>query len=134
MLAKIKDDQEELIKFKTKLFGNIKFVGELYNRGILAESIILSIFDMMIAHKNKTTQYLSRLTDDTVEGACILINKIGFRIDERIEAEVQKQNKKGEAPKNDKAQNNLSRLQEYDSLVFKRFEEIVSDPKFQQRT
>ena len=41
-------DQEEEIKYKQRLFGNIKFVGELNKRGLLAESIMISIFDMLL--------------------------------------------------------------------------------------
>jgi MIF4G domain len=46
-------DEENLLKFKARLFGNIKFVGELFRRGILQESIILSVFDMLLAVETK---------------------------------------------------------------------------------
>jgi len=44
-----KKDQEEEIKYKQRLFGNIMFVGELNKRGLLAESIMISIFGMLLA-------------------------------------------------------------------------------------
>lgn len=45
------------------------------------------------------------MNDDTVEGACILMNKIGYIIDERLEKEKAKNKGKETA--------NLKRLMEY---------------------
>lgn len=42
-------DEEELIKFKERLLGNIKFVGELNRRNLLSENILISVFDMLLA-------------------------------------------------------------------------------------
>ena len=41
------------MKYKMMLFNNVKFVGELNKRGLLAESIMLSVFDMLLAVENK---------------------------------------------------------------------------------
>lgn len=57
------------------------------------------------------------MTDDTVEGACILMNKIGYIIDERLRKEESKQ-KKGE-----EESANLKRLREYND-IFRRFDEL----------
>ena len=53
------------------------------------------------------------MNDDTVEGACILMNKIGYIIDDRIKKEEQK----------GKETLNLKRLLEYND-VFKKFEDL----------
>ena len=90
ILEKIKDDKEEVFKFRTRLFGNILFVGELFKRDLLAETIVLSVFDMLLATTNKDQEKL--VNDDTVEGACTLMNKIGHIIDEKlIKIEKEKQ-------------------------------------------
>ena len=62
------------------------------------------------------------MTDDTVEGACILMNKIGYIIDERLKKEQEK----------GKETLNLKRLLEYND-VFKRFEDLQSEPKLSNR-
>jgi hypothetical protein len=46
-------DEENLLKFKARLFDSLKFVGELFRRGIVQESIILSVFDMLLGVENK---------------------------------------------------------------------------------
>jgi hypothetical protein len=46
-------DEESLFKFTMRLFGNINFLGELYRRGLLQDSIILSVFDMLMAIESK---------------------------------------------------------------------------------
>ena len=56
---------------------------------------------------------MRRMSDDTVEGACILMNKIGHIIDERMKKEEEK----------GKETANLKRLLEYND-VFKRFEDL----------
>lgn len=62
------------------------------------------------------------MNDDTVEGACILMNKIGYIIDDRRKKEESKA----------KPTSNLERLKEYDG-VYKRFEELVEHPDLSQR-
>jgi hypothetical protein len=79
-----KNDNEEILKFQMRLFGNIGFVGELFRRGLIQESIILSIFDMLIAVETKAQ--LDFLNDMTVEGAVILVEKIGINLDQKKEA------------------------------------------------
>jgi len=62
------------------LFGNIQFVGELNRRNLLQENIIISVFEMLLGMEG-SAQYLN---DDTVEGATVLMNKIGNIIDSKI--------------------------------------------------
>jgi hypothetical protein len=45
----VSTDEEEMLKFKERLFGNIKFVGELNRRNLLSENILISVFDMLLA-------------------------------------------------------------------------------------
>lgn len=59
---------------------------------------------MLICYKVHTEEDYNRMTDDTVEGACILMNKIGYIIDDR--------RKKEEAKVKQTA--NLERMREYD--------------------
>jgi hypothetical protein len=42
--AKQMGDPESAILFRTKLFGNVDFVGELYRRKLLPHSIMISVF------------------------------------------------------------------------------------------
>jgi len=51
----------------------------------LQESIILSVFDMLLAVETKGVQ-LGFINDNTVEGAVVLIEKIGHMIDEKLES------------------------------------------------
>ena len=77
-------DEEELMKFKSQLFGNITFVGELYRRGLLQESIILSVFDMLLSVETFGPQ-LEFINDNTVDGAVVLMEKIGHLLDTKLQ-------------------------------------------------
>jgi MIF4G domain len=88
-------DDEKILKFKHRLFGNIMFVGELNRRGLLQESIILSVFDMLLGVESKDEQ-MTFINDQTVEGATVLMTKIGELIDSKltmIEEAMHKQDK-----------------------------------------
>ena len=74
-----------MLKFKSRLFGNINFVGELFRRGLLSESIVLSVFDMLLVVDSSETQ-LDFVNDNTVEGAVILMEKIGSQLDNKLAA------------------------------------------------
>lgn len=74
-------DEEQLMKFRQRLFGNIKFVGELNRRNLLSESIIISVFNMLLGIEE---QYKNKVDNDTYEGANILANKIGYLLDEKL--------------------------------------------------
>ena len=51
-------------------------------RNLLQESIIFSVFDMLLAVE--TSDQNTFVNDDTVEGAQILMNKVGHIIDEKL--------------------------------------------------
>lgn len=70
------------MRFQTRLFGNINFVGELNRRQLIQESIILSVFDTLLAIESP--EQVQFVNDQTVEGATILINKIGQLIDQKL--------------------------------------------------
>jgi hypothetical protein len=74
---------------------NIKFIGELNIRALLSESILISIFDMLLSVESKNQ--LQFVNDDTVEGATVLICIVGPMIDDKIKKlkkEEEKINKK----------------------------------------
>lgn len=58
-------------------------MGELFRRKLLQESIIISVFDMLLAVETKEAQ-LDFINDNTVEGAVVLAEKIGHMIDEKL--------------------------------------------------
>lgn len=99
------------------------YVGELNKRGLLAEKIMISIFDMVLAIDS--THQLEFINDDTTEGACVLMNKIGFLIDEKInkaKKEEGKEERKGVREKSDEM------IKEYHK-IFARFEELAYSEK-----
>lgn len=95
------NDPEKSILFKEHLFGNIEFVGELFRRGILSESTLNGIF--------------KRLTDEvcdfTIEGAIVLMNKIGHTFEESC---------RKKAEKNPGSDNNFK-------LIIEKFKSIMKD-------
>jgi hypothetical protein len=69
------------LKFKERLFGNIQFVGELNRRNLLSENILISVFVMLLSINGA---YADFINDDTVEAATLLINKVGYLIDDKL--------------------------------------------------
>jgi hypothetical protein len=69
------------LKFKERLFGNIQFVGELNRRNLLSENILISVFVMLLAIGGAYEDFIN---DDTVEAATLLINKVGYLIDDKL--------------------------------------------------
>ena len=107
-------DTDALFKFKTTLFGNIGFVGELNRRGLLQESIILSVFDTLLGVETKGE--VGFINDNTIEGATVLMNKIGILLDNKlkqIEASMEnteKPPKKGDVETAAKIQRTFARF------------------------
>ena len=58
----------------------MNFVGELNRRGLLIETIIFSVFDLLISIDEQESQ-LEFVNDFTVEGATVLMNKAGPLLD-----------------------------------------------------
>jgi hypothetical protein len=65
--------------FKTKLFGNLDFVGELYRRKMLPETVLKSVFTSLLG----MSELNSKVSDLNVEGATRLMNKVGETFEQR---------------------------------------------------
>jgi hypothetical protein len=48
---------------------------------LITENVILSVFEMLLWPENKQ----AKVENDTVEGAYVLMNKIGYLLDDRME-------------------------------------------------
>lgn len=72
-------DEEAILKHKLRLFGNMKFVGELYTQFLIIDKIILNIFESLLGMNSA-----AGTNDDTIEGAILLINKVGIKFEEKI--------------------------------------------------
>jgi hypothetical protein len=91
-------DQEERAKqiqcpdtavlFKTKLFGNVDFVGELYRRKLLPQATLMTVFQNLLGMSEE-----NEIIDDLViEGGINLMNKVGQAYEENVKrAGVKKQ-------------------------------------------
>ena len=112
-------DEDQLIKFKLKLFGNIQFVGELNRRQLLQEAIIISVFDMLLAFETK--EYEQYVNDNTIEGACVLMEKIGYLTDEKLK-KIQSTQEKTEQ----KRLKNEKMLQRF-TAIFAKFEVLAEN-------
>jgi hypothetical protein len=75
---KSKESLEKTNKFKDKLFGNLEFIGELYRRKILPESILVNVFQSLLGINTNDDS-----DDLTVEGAINLMNKVGEEFEKR---------------------------------------------------
>jgi hypothetical protein len=63
---------DTVVLFKTKLFGNIDFVGELYRRKLLPNSTMISVFKSLLGISD-----MEKIDDLVIEGAINLMNKVG---------------------------------------------------------
>lgn len=61
------------VLFKTKLFGNIDFVGELYRRRLLPHTTMVSVFESLLG----ISEVDQKIDDLVIEGAINLMNKVG---------------------------------------------------------
>ena len=77
--AKSTESKEKALLFKIKLYGNLDFVGELYRRKIVPESVLISVFHSLlgISDMNQT------IDDLVIEGAISLMNKVGQNFESR---------------------------------------------------
>lgn len=67
-------DEETRLKLKERLFGNIDFIGELYRQHLLTDRIIFQIFYSLLGLDDQNP------TEDTVEAALNLVNKVGSEL------------------------------------------------------
>lgn len=87
---KVKENKEKAVVFKLKLYGNLDFVGELYRRKILPETILNTVFDSLLgmAEMNDT------IDDLVIEGAINLMNKVGKTYESNIASTKTKKEEK----------------------------------------
>ena len=94
------------VLFKTKLFGNIDFVGELYRRKLLPHATLISVFQSLLGISE------SSIDDLVLEGAINLMNKVGQSFEEQAKNPGKKQKENQES---------------FDEVI-KRFDEIMNFP------
>lgn len=88
---------------------------------MLQESIIFSVFDMLLAVE--TNDQVTFVNDDTVEGAQILMNKVGHILDEKIRKVEALIAQGGESVKLKKSDKQALKFKE----VFSKFEDYAGD-------
>lgn len=81
---KAQEDLDSQFKYRDRLFGNIKFVGELNMRGLLHDSIIHTVFLTLLLESSETDNVDNKTKEYCVEGAIHLIEKIGYHVDEKV--------------------------------------------------
>lgn len=74
------------VLFKTKLFGNVDFVGELYRRKLLPHATIISIFESLLGISD-----VEKIDDFVIEGGINLMNKVGQNFEEQTKNTGKKQ-------------------------------------------
>jgi len=85
-------DTESKAIFEEKLFGNMEYVGELFNRRMLPIKSLIEIFFQLMGENQEN------VCDDLLMEACInLMNKVGSK----FEAECKKKSKKTKADDDD---------------------------------
>lgn len=109
-------DEDQKLKFKHRLLGNIKFVGELNRRNLLQEFIVIQVLNMLLGIEYDGHQ--TKINDDTVEGATVLMNKIGSLLDDKINKLIASKESKP-----DKIAKNQETLASFNK-IFKKLEEI----------
>ena len=96
---------ETVVLFKTKLFGNIDFVGELYRRKLLPHTTMISVFESLLGISD-----VEKIDDLVIEGAINLMNKVGQNFEEQTKTNGKKQQENQE---------------HYDKII-KRFDDIMN--------
>lgn len=79
-IEKIGNDTEKQLVFKTKLYGNLDFIGELYRRKMLSDAVLISVISSLLG----TTDLNMEINDQNIEGATKLMNKVGESFQERM--------------------------------------------------
>jgi len=69
------------LKIKHKLFGNIDFVGEIYKKSLLSETILQSVFHSLLGFSTSSD---ASVNDNTIDAAIKLISKLGFTLEQKI--------------------------------------------------
>ena len=92
---------------KRHLFGNLGFVGELFKQQLVTNNVIKSIFSSLLGIEFDG----SLVTDNTIEAAILLMNKIGYNWEERSK---------------EKAAKKSEEMKETIEKIFARFRELMA--------
>jgi translation initiation factor 4G len=77
-----KNTEETEIRDRKKMFGNIKFIGDLFKSKLIHESIIYYIFGNLLQNKDDNDNILNELKrNNGLEGCCRLLRTVGKQID-----------------------------------------------------
>lgn len=85
---KAKQSTERTIVYTQKLFGNLEFVGELYRRKMLPETVLISVFNSLLGF----SEINQKIDDLMVEGASKLMDKVGQNFEDRSLTKKKKDN------------------------------------------
>lgn len=87
-----KEDRDDYIyKYKKRLFGNLKFIAELYNKGLLSTGVAFYVVGVLTG---RVAGY--KFNDFTIEGSCTFLSKLGGRLDKKIKIEELRKNNENE--------------------------------------
>jgi hypothetical protein len=73
------DRDDYIYKYKKRLFGNLKFIAELYNKNLLSVRIAFYVLEILTGMREGY-----KFNDFTVEGACTFLTRVGAKMDKKI--------------------------------------------------
>ena len=77
--VKESDREEFEYKYKKRLFGNLKFIAELYKKKLISKSICLHVLANLLGK----TQ-LMKSNEFTIEGACTFLTRVGEKLEKQV--------------------------------------------------
>lgn len=81
------DQEDYTYRYKKRLFGNLKFIGELIKKKLIPNSVGYLVPSILLGMKDD-----SSYNEFTIEGACTFITRVGEHIDCREKIENAKEN------------------------------------------
>ena len=126
------DKQDFEYRYKKRLFGNLKFIAELFKKRLVSSNIPLIVMNQLCGITSK------EVNEFTIEGACTLLAKVGEKLDK---AEKLKQQKlEEESPTKDKKKmknkdkgSSLEKNQERFEEILKKMGMLLVDEKIDKR-
>ena len=76
------DKEDFTFRYKKRLFGNLKFIAELFKKRLTSSNIPLIVLEKLLGISNKEI-----MNDFTIEGACTFLGKIGSKLDKKEKLE-----------------------------------------------
>lgn len=95
------EDKEEFeYRYKKRLFGNLKFIAELYKKKLVGPGVALFVMGHLLGFSGESKTY----NDFTIEGACTFISRVGEKLDKAKKIKETEEEKKNapESPKKKK--------------------------------